>query len=106
MTDLQQQLEQELDRRIMILDGAMGTTIQLMGLTEEDLRGQQFKDVKSKDLIRNNELLVISQPDTIIDIHRQFLDAGADIVETNTFGATPLAQQDFFMEVGDGKRKD
>ncbi len=90
----------------MILDGAMGTTIQLMGLSEEDLRGDTFKDVKSKDLIRNNELLVISQPDIIVDIHKQFLDAGADIIETNTFGATPLAQQDFFIEIEDGKRKD
>jgi len=106
MTEKTEQLEQLLLARIAILDGAMGTTIQLMGLTEADLRGQQFADVKSKELIRNNELLVISKPDSIINIHRRFLDAGADIIETNTFGATPLAQQDFFIELGEGQRKD
>ncbi|MCG8326011.1 MAG: homocysteine S-methyltransferase family protein, partial [Thiotrichales bacterium] len=106
MADIRLQLEQTLAERIMILDGAMGTTIQLMGLTEAQLRGRQFADVQSKDLIRNNELLVISQPEIIVDIHRRFLEAGADIIETNTFGATPLAQQDFFIEIGDGQRKD
>ncbi len=106
MTDYTPQLVQELAQRIMVLDGAMGTTIQLMGLGEADLRGTRFKDIKSKDLIRNNELLVLSKPEVIIDIHRRFLEAGADIVETNTFGATPLAQQDFFIEIADGQRKD
>ncbi|HSR63185.1 MAG TPA: methionine synthase [Gammaproteobacteria bacterium] len=99
-------LEQLLKQRIVVLDGAMGTTIQLLELSEEDIRGQYFKDWESKDLIRNNELLVISKPDTIIDIHDQFFQAGADVIETNTFGATPLAQQDFFIELEDGQRKD
>lgn len=99
-------LEQLLKERIVVLDGAMGTTIQQLKLTEADIRGQQFKDVKSKELIRNNELLVISKPDSIEDIHYQFFQAGADIVETNTFSATPLAQQDFFIELKDDQRKD
>ncbi|HKK16283.1 MAG TPA: homocysteine S-methyltransferase family protein, partial [Gammaproteobacteria bacterium] len=99
-------LEQLLRERIVVLDGAMGTTIQLLGLGEAEMRGDAFKDVKSKELIRNNELLVISKPDTIIEIHDRFFQAGADVVETNTFGATPVAQQDFFIELKDGQRKD
>src|SRR5690606_3479007 len=62
-------------------------------------------DIKSKELIRNNELLVISKPDTIENIHYRFCESGADIIETNTFGASPLAQQDFFIELKDGERK-
>ena len=99
-------LDKLLRQRIVVLDGAMGTTIQMHGLSEADIRGQVFKDIKSKDLIRNNELLVISKPDSIEDIHYHYFAAGADIAETNTFGATPLAQQDFFIELADGQRKD
>ena len=98
-------LEGLLKERIVVLDGAMGTTIQQLKLTEKDVRGRPFADFKSKELIRNNELLVISQPDIIEDIHSQFIRAGADIIETNTFGASPLAQQDFFIELEDGQRK-
>ena len=98
-------LEQLLKERIVVLDGAMGTTIQQLKLTEADVRGREFANVRSKELIRNNELLVISKPDTIANIHSRFFEAGADIVETNTFGASPLAQQDFFIELKDGERK-
>jgi 5-methyltetrahydrofolate--homocysteine methyltransferase len=98
-------LEQLLRERIVVLDGAMGTTIQQLKLSEADLRGRQFKDVKSKELIRNNELLVISKPEVIENIHCRFIEAGADIIETNTFSASPLAQQDFFIELKDGERK-
>ena len=100
------QLEELLRQRIVVLDGAMGTTIQQLGLSEADIRGRVFADIKSKELLRNNELLVISKPDSIENIHYRFIEAGADIIETNTFGATPLAQQDFFIELEDGRRKD
>ena len=99
-------LEDLLRQRIAVLDGAMGTTIQQLGLSEADIRGRKFAKIKSKELIRNNELLVISKPDSIENIHYQFIKSGADIIETNTFGATALAQQDFFIELEEGRRKD
>ena len=73
-----------LEQRIMLLDGAMGTMIQSYGLTEEEYRGVRFADW-GRDLKGNNDLLSITRPDVIRDIHRQFLAAGADIIETNTF---------------------
>ena len=75
--------------RILVLDGAMGTVIQGLGLTEEDYRGTRFER-HSKHLKGNHDILVLTRPDVIQDIHRQYLEAGADIVETNTFGGTPL----------------
>ncbi|MGB3075035.1 MAG: homocysteine S-methyltransferase family protein, partial [Chitinophagales bacterium] len=75
-----------LDQRIMILDGAMGTMIQRYQLKEADYRGERFKDYPS-DLKGNNDLLSITQPTIIRDIHEAYLEAGADIVETNTFNA-------------------
>jgi len=87
-------LPEILSRRIAILDGAMGTMIQRYKLGEADYRGERFKD-HPKDLKGNNELLQFTRPDVITEIHEQYLAAGADIVETNTFGATRVAQEDY-----------
>jgi 5-methyltetrahydrofolate--homocysteine methyltransferase len=75
----------------------MGTTIRTYGMTEADIRGDRFKDAK-KDLLNNGDLFSITQPQMIGDIHRRFLEAGADIIETNTFGATSIAQSEFFVD--------
>jgi 5-methyltetrahydrofolate--homocysteine methyltransferase len=90
-------LEKILESRIAIIDGAMGTTIRTYGMTEADIRGERFKD-SSKDLLNNGDLFSLTQPDMICDIHRRFLEAGADIIETNTFGATSITQSEFFVE--------
>ncbi|HVZ42584.1 MAG TPA: homocysteine S-methyltransferase family protein [Ramlibacter sp.] len=83
-----------LARRILILDGAMGTMTQRFRLTEADFRGERFKD-HPKDLKNNGDLLSLTRPDVIRDIHEGYLAAGADIIETNTFGANALAQEDY-----------
>ena len=85
-----------LSRRIAILDGAMGTMIQRFKLTEAQYRGERFKDFH-KDVKGNNELLSLTRPDVIRDIHEGYLAAGADLIETNTFGATTIAQADYDM---------
>ena len=85
-----------LQKRIAILDGAMGTMIQRFKLSEADYRGERFKDV-AKDVKGNNELLSLTRPDVIRDIHEGYLAAGADMIETNTFGATTIAQEDYNM---------
>ncbi len=85
-----------LARRIAILDGAMGTMIQRLRLDEAQYRGERFKDFH-KDVKGNNELLSLTRPDVIADIHEKYLAAGADMVETNTFGATTVAQADYDM---------
>jgi 5-methyltetrahydrofolate--homocysteine methyltransferase len=93
-------LPQLLKDRILVLDGAMGTMIQQRKLTEEQYRGQPQShrfDQHPIDLKGNNELLNITQPEIILDIHRQYLAAGADLIETNTFGATTIAQDDYKM---------
>jgi len=82
--------------RILVLDGAMGTMIQRYKLTEEDFRAIRFKD-HSCDLKGNNDLLSITRPDIIKAIHREYLDAGADIIETNTFNGTSISQEDYNM---------
>tara|TARA_B110000503_G_scaffold32105_2_gene52142 strand:- start:33465 stop:37157 length:3693 start_codon:yes stop_codon:yes gene_type:complete len=87
-------LEQALEKRILIIDGAMGTMIQAENLTEADFRGERFADHGS-DLKGNNELLSLTRPDLITKIHRAFLEAGADIIETNTFGSSAIAQSDY-----------
>lgn len=87
-------IEKALEKRILILDGAMGTMIQRYKLTEEDFRGERFKN-HPKDLKGNNDILVFTRPDVIADIHRQYFEAGADIVETNTFNATSISQADY-----------
>src|SRR5437762_220136 len=86
-----------LAERILIIDGAMGTTIRTYGMKEADIRGARFRDAK-KDLLNNGDLFSLTQPEMIGDIHRRFLEAGADIIETNTFGATSIAQSEFFVD--------
>src|SRR3954449_13149295 len=93
----QHPLHQILKDRIAIIDGAMGTTIRTYGMTETDIRGERFKDSK-KDLLNNGDLFSLTQPKMIGDIHRRFLEAGADILETNTFGATTISQSEFFVD--------
>ncbi len=90
-------LPQILKKRIVVLDGAMGTMIQRHRLTEADYRGERFRD-HGKSLKGNNELLQITRPEVIRSIHEAYLQAGADIVETNTFGATSVAQADYDLE--------
>jgi 5-methyltetrahydrofolate--homocysteine methyltransferase len=96
-TNQKHPLEKILESRIAIIDGAMGTTIRTYGMTEADIRGERFKDA-NKDLLNNGDLFSITQPVMIGDIHRRFLEAGADIIETNTFGATSITQSEFFVE--------
>ena len=86
-----------LNERILIIDGAMGTMIQRYGLKEEDYRGEKFKDW-SCDVKGNNDLLNITRPDLITEIHLQYLNAGADIIETNTFSSTAIAMADYNMQ--------
>jgi 5-methyltetrahydrofolate--homocysteine methyltransferase len=98
MTNIPQHpLRTVLDQRIAIIDGAMGTTIRTYGMKEADIRGERFRDSK-KDLLNNGDLFTLTQPQMIGDIHRRFLEAGADIIETNTFGATTIAQSEFFVD--------
>ncbi len=85
-----------LQNRIMVLDGAMGTMIQRFKLSEAQYRGERFKDFH-KDVKGNNELLSLTRPDVISSIHERYLAAGADLIETNTFGATSIAQADYDM---------
>src|SRR5687767_5024120 len=86
-----------LRQRIAIIDGAMGTTIRSYEMKEADIRGERFKDSK-KGLLNNGDLFSLTQPKMICDIHRRFLEAGADIIETNTFGATSITQSEFFVD--------
>lgn len=85
------------EKRILVMDGAMGTMIQLHKLSEEDFRGDRFKDWE-RDLKGNNDLLVMTQPEIIREIHDAFFEAGADICETNTFNSTSISQADYGME--------
>ncbi len=90
-------IRKELEKRILIIDGAMGTMIQQYNLQEADYRGERFKDWHT-DVKGNNDLLSITQPQIIEEIHRQYLAAGADIIETNTFSSTTIAQADYDMQ--------
>ena len=90
-------LQKALKERIVIIDGAMGTTIRTYGLGEKEIRGERFADSK-KDLKNNGDLYSLTQAATICDIHRRFLEAGADIIETNTFSATSIGQSEFFVD--------
>ncbi|XP_062980412.1 methionine synthase [Elgaria multicarinata webbii] len=94
---LKDEIESILQERIMVLDGGMGTMIQQYNLTEEDFRSQEFKD-HPKSLKGNNDLLSITQPDIICKIHKEYLLSGADIIETNTFSSTRIAQADYGLE--------
>src|SRR3569832_572886 len=101
ITSTEALLRDLLSRRILILDGAMGTMIQRNKLSEEDYRGARIAEdsVPGKELIvkGNKELLTLTQPQVISEIHEQYLAAGADLIETNTFGATTVAQDDYHM---------
>lgn len=97
MVDLNIYIQEILKERILVLDGAMGTMIQQYRLTEEQYRGERFKDFPY-ELKGNNDLLSITQPHIIQEIHRKYLEAGADIIETNTFNATRISMADYHME--------
>ena len=98
MSELKKQpLQEQIEKRILVLDGAMGTMIQRYELSEKDFRGERFK-AHSHDLRGNNDLLSITQPHIIKEIHAQYLEAGADIIETNTFSSTTIAQADYKLE--------
>ena len=86
-------IEKLVRERILILDGAMGTMIQRYNLTEEDFRGERFADIPGQ-MKGNNDLLCLTRPDVIQDIHRKYLMAGADIIETNTFSSTSVSMAD------------
>ena len=88
---------QVIQKRILILDGAMGTMLQAYNFSEEDFRGDRFKDYPTS-LKGNNDLLSLTQPKAIAEIHRKYFEAGADIVETNTFSGTTIAMADYNME--------
>jgi 5-methyltetrahydrofolate--homocysteine methyltransferase len=94
---MKKSIQQSLNERILIIDGAMGTMIQQYKLEEKDFRGERFKDWH-KDVRGNNDLLSITQPQIIQAIHKEYLEAGADIIETNTFSSTSIAQSDYEMQ--------
>ncbi len=95
--DATAELTAALEQRILVLDGAMGTTIRGYGLDEKQARGERFQDAP-KDLLNNGDILSLTQPEVIADIHKRFLEAGSDIIETNTFSGTAIAQSEFFVE--------
>src|SRR6478736_6314673 len=90
-------IEKELEQRVLVIDGAMGTMIQQYKLEEKDYRGKRFAGWH-KDLKGNNDLLSITQPEIIKSIHKEYLKAGADILETNTFSSTSIAMADYDMQ--------
>src|SRR6202012_5879124 len=90
-------IREELKKRILVIDGAMGTMIQRYKLTEKDFRGERFRDHLT-DLQGNNDLLNITRPDVIKAIHKEYLDAGADIIETNTFSTQVISLADYKLE--------
>jgi 5-methyltetrahydrofolate--homocysteine methyltransferase len=96
-TDIRSALTSALANRILVLDGAMGTMVQRLGLTEADFRGARFA-AHPRDLKGNNDLLVLTRPDAVAGIHAQYLEAGADIIETNTFSANAVSQADYGLE--------
>ena len=91
-------LQQLINERILVLDGAMGTMIQQYNLSEADFRGERFKDLPGL-LKGNNDMLCLTRPDVIEEIHRKYLEAGADIIETNTFNATAVSMADYHMQL-------
>ncbi|MDG1858137.1 MAG: homocysteine S-methyltransferase family protein [Emcibacteraceae bacterium] len=97
MTDRSELLNDALSKRILVLDGAMGTMIQGKKFSEEDFRGELFKTINN-EIKGNNDILALTQPDAICDIHKEYLEAGSDIIETNSFNATSISQADYQME--------
>jgi 5-methyltetrahydrofolate--homocysteine methyltransferase len=100
------EIVEALRQRILILDGAMGTMVQRYRLDEAAFRGERFRDWAGKDLKGNNELLLLTRPEVIAEIHRKYYEAGSDLVETNTFGATCIGQHDFLFREHPAGRKD
>src|SRR5581483_1747538 len=98
MSDKIEHLQKLLRERIVIIDGAMGTMIQQRKLTEKDFRGARFANWNGKDLKGLNDLLNVTKPAVVEEIHRQYLEAGADIVETNTFNSQSISLADYGME--------
>src|SRR5262245_60085963 len=96
-TTARELLERALRERILTIDGAMGTMIQRRGLTEADFRGTRFAD-HARELKGDNDVLVLTRPDVITAIHHEYLEAGADIIETNTFNSTAVSQADYGLE--------
>ena len=90
-------LNEEVRKRILILDGAMGTMIQQYNLSEDDFRGERFVDIPGQ-MKGNNDILCLTRPDVVKDIHRKYLQAGADIIETNSFNATRISMADYRVE--------
>ena len=90
-------IQEEIKKRILVLDGAMGTMLQRYKFEEEDFRGERFKDFPHP-LKGNNDLLSITQPEAVKSVHRAYFEAGADIVETNTFSGTTIGMADYHME--------
>lgn len=95
--DCTDEIRQDLNSRILVMDGAMGTTIRGYGLDEAAARGDRFVSAP-KDLLNNGDILTLTRPDVIRDIHKRFLSAGSDMIETNSFSATSIAQSEFFIE--------
>ncbi|MCC6817283.1 MAG: homocysteine S-methyltransferase family protein [Bacteroidia bacterium] len=96
MTSVNKTIRNLLNNRILIIDGAMGTMIQTYHLDEEKYRGERFKTIE-QHVKGNNDLLVLTQPEIVLEIHKQFLEAGADIIETNTFNANAVSMEDYKM---------
>ncbi|HXJ65009.1 MAG TPA: homocysteine S-methyltransferase family protein, partial [Actinomycetota bacterium] len=95
--DVRSRIGAVLAERILVLDGAMGTALQARGLAEADFRGERFAE-HDRDLRGNNDLLNLTRPDVVEDVHRSHLEAGADMVSTNTFTSTPVSQADYGLE--------
>jgi len=98
ISSIEKRLRELLTERILLLDGAMGTMVQRYKLEEADYRGDRFADWKGQDLKGNNDLLVLTRPDVIREIHAAYIAAGSDIIETNTFSGTVIAQADYGLE--------
>lgn len=94
---MMEKIQDAIRRRVLLLDGAMGTMIQRMGLQEADFRGERFKDLPGQQQ-GNNDLLTLTRPDVIREIHRRYLEAGADIIETNTFSSQRVSMADYHCE--------
>jgi 5-methyltetrahydrofolate--homocysteine methyltransferase len=95
--EIMSNIKQEIQKRILVLDGAMGTMLQRYNFSEADFRGERFKDYPTS-LKGNNDLLSLTQPEAIAEVHRKYFEAGADIVETNTFSGTSIGMSDYNME--------
>jgi 5-methyltetrahydrofolate--homocysteine methyltransferase len=97
MTPAERSLREILARRIVLLDGPKGTQIQGFGLSEQDFRGERFRD-HARDLSGNNDVLALTRPDVLLEIHRRYLEAGSDVIQTNTFNANAISQADYALE--------